>query len=121
MRATAAMSRPRATINSSTSRIHLARPELRGLPVGSAELGAYVELDFASGNYVDPANLVPVPRRLLIGAGASLELDHGHVRVTASVNNLIDASVFDVLAYPLPGRAFYLTVALATAVSAKEE
>ena len=103
-------------------RLHLsARPELRGLPVFGAELGAYVEFDYTGGNFIDPANLVPMPSRLLVGAGASLALDHGHVRVTATVNNLTDSSLYDVLAYPLPGRAFYLTVALATAVSDKEE
>jgi iron complex outermembrane receptor protein len=96
-------------------RVHLTtRPELRGFAVRGAELGAYIELDFISGNYVDPANLVELPSRMLLGAGASLALDHGHVSLIASATNLTDASVSDVLAYPLPGRGFFLTVALAT-------
>jgi iron complex outermembrane receptor protein len=102
-------------------RVHAtARPELRGFVVRGAELGAYLELDFISGNYVDPANLVELPSRMMLGAGASLGLDHGHVSIIASATNLTDASVNDVLAYPLPGRAFFVTVALATDRSAKE-
>lgn len=100
-------------------RVHVTtRPELRGFAMRGVELGAYVELDFISGNYVDPANLVELPSRMLLGAGASLALDRGRVTFIATATNLTDTSVSDVLAYPLPGRAFYLTVALAT--SAKE-
>lgn len=103
-------------------RVHLtARPELRDLDVHGVALGAYVELDFTSGNFVDPANLVELPSRMVLGAGTSVALDRGHVRIIASVNNLTNAMVNDVLAYPLPGRAFYLTVALATGSSAKED
>lgn len=90
------------------------RPELRRVPVAGAELGAYVELDATSGNYVDPANLVRLPSRVLVGAGASAGFADGRVRVIASVVNLGNAADSDLLSYPLPGRAFYLTVALAT-------
>lgn len=90
------------------------RPELRRVPVRGAELGAYVELDATSGNYVDPANLVRLPSRVLVGAGASAGFDGGRVRVIASVVNLGNTADSDLLSYPLPGRAFYLTVALAT-------
>ena len=90
------------------------RPELRRVPIGDAELGAYVELDVTSGNYVDPANLVRLPSRALLGAGASIGLPGGRVRLIASATNLTDAQVSDLLASPLPGRAFYLTLALTT-------
>jgi iron complex outermembrane receptor protein len=96
------------------------RPELRRVPVLAAELGAYFEVDVTSGNYIDPANLVRLPSRTRLAAGASLGIDRGRVRVIASVNNLGNASESDVLAYPLPGRAFYLTLALATESPAKE-
>lgn len=102
-------------------RMHLTfRPELRRLPFRALELGAYVELDITSGNFVDAANLVELPSRALLGAGVSLALAHGHVRVIASANNLTNESVNDVLAYPLPGRAFFVTVALATDSHDKE-
>ncbi len=96
------------------------RPELRRVPLLGAELGAYIDLDATSRNYVDPANLVRLPRRVLFGTGASVGLAGGRVRLIASVNNLSNASENDLLSYPLPGRAFYLTVALATESSSKE-
>jgi iron complex outermembrane receptor protein len=102
-------------------RMHVTvRPELRRVPALASELGAYVEVDVTSGNYIDPANLVRVPSRTLLGAGASVGFDRGRVRVIASVNNLTNASENDLLSYPLPGRAFYLTLALATESLAKE-
>jgi outer membrane cobalamin receptor len=101
--------------------LHLTvRPELRRMRVGAVEVGAYLELDVSSGNYVDPANLVRLPSRVLLGAGASLQLDDGRVRLVASASNVTDASVIDMIAYPLPGRAFYLTIAFATESFAKE-
>jgi iron complex outermembrane receptor protein len=96
------------------------RPELRRVPAGGAELGAYVELDVTSGNYVDPANLVRLPSRALLGAGASIGLERGRARVIASVTNLTGASGADLMSYPLPGRAVFLTLAFTTESLAKE-
>ncbi len=102
-------------------RVHVAvRPELRGIALGSAELGGYIDLDVTSGNYVDPANLVSVPSRTRVGAGASLGFDRGRVRLIISADNLTGAQESDLLAYPLPGRALYVTVALATEPQPKE-
>ena len=99
-------------------RVHVTvRPELRRVPVGSAELGAYVELDVTGGNYVDPANLVRLPSRALLGAGASI--GQGRGRLIASVTNLTGASEADLLSYPLPGRAVFLTLAVTTESLAK--
>jgi iron complex outermembrane receptor protein len=96
-------------------RVHATmRPELRRVRAGPVELGAYAELDVTSGNYVDPANLVRLPSRALVGAGASIGTARGRIRVIASATNLTDAQVSDLLSYPLPGRAFYLTLALST-------
>lgn len=102
-------------------RVHVAvRPELRGIAAGGVELGGYVDLDITSGNYVDAANLVAVPSRTRLGAGASLGLDRGRVRFIVSADNLTGAQESDLLAYPLPGRALYVTVALATEPQPKE-
>jgi iron complex outermembrane receptor protein len=102
-------------------RVHVAvRPELRGIAVGAVELGAYVDLDVTSGNYVDAANLVSVPSRTRVGAGASFGLDRGRVRLIVSADNLTGAQQSDLLAYPLPGRALYFTVALAAEPQPKE-
>ncbi|HEX3765175.1 MAG TPA: TonB-dependent receptor [Kofleriaceae bacterium] len=102
-------------------RMHVAvRPELRGIAVGAVELGGYVDLDATSGNYVDAANLIPLRGRTRLGAGASLGLDRGRVRFIVSADNLTGAQESDLLAYPLPGRALYVTVALATEPQPKE-
>jgi vitamin B12 transporter len=86
------------------------RPELRGLALGPLRLGAYGDLDVTGGNYLDPANLVAVPRRLLVGAGAWVEWPRAGVRLLASAQNLGDSRISDVAGFPLPGRAFYLTL-----------
>jgi vitamin B12 transporter len=87
------------------------------------------DADLVSGNTLDPANLDRVPRRTLFGAGIKLELVSG---LTASLEgkNLGDQrveevpldppprpdltsaprAVSDFFGYPLPGRAFYLTL-----------
>lgn len=102
-------------------RVHVAvRPELRAITVGPAELGGYIDIDAISGNYIDAANLVSVPSRTRIGAGASLGFDRGRVRLIVSADNLTGAQESDLLAYPLPGRALYVTLALATEPEAKE-
>ncbi|HLU68248.1 MAG TPA: TonB-dependent receptor [Kofleriaceae bacterium] len=87
------------------------------------------DASLVSGNYLDPANIHRVPDRALLGAGVKLELAAG---LLASVEgkNLTDQrvdevpldppprpdltsaprAVSDFFGYPLPGRAFYLTL-----------
>ncbi len=96
------------------------RPELRGLPLFGVRFGAHVEVDVTSGNYIDPSNLVVVPSRLLIGAGMALGWDDDRIRLIATASNLTGAAESDVLAYPLPGRAFYLSLAFSTERQPKE-
>jgi vitamin B12 transporter len=86
------------------------RPELRELALGRWRLGAYGDLDVTSGNYLDPANLVAVPRRILVGAGLWLAWPAAGLRLGASAQNLGDSRISDVAGFPLPGRAFYLTL-----------
>jgi vitamin B12 transporter len=82
-----------------------------------------------SGNTLDPANLDRVPARALYGAGVMLELGVG-LSAALEGKNLADqrvedipldppprpdldsapAAVADFFGYPLPGRAFYLTL-----------
>jgi iron complex outermembrane receptor protein len=82
-----------------------------------------------SGNLLDPANLDRVPDRALFGAGVMMELGAG-VSAALEGKNLADqriedipldppprpdltsapAAVADFFGYPLPGRAFYLTL-----------
>jgi vitamin B12 transporter len=86
------------------------RPELRGAELGGLRFGAYSDLDVTSGDYLDPANLVEVPRRVLVGAGAWVEWPDAGIRLLASAQNLGDSRISDVAGFPLPGRAFYLTL-----------
>jgi vitamin B12 transporter len=89
----------------------------------------FVDAALVSGNHLDPANLSRVPPRALFGAGLKFEIAP---RLLAAVEgkNLTDARVEDIpldppprpdltrapravadfFGYPLPGRAFYLTL-----------
>ncbi len=82
-----------------------------------------------SGNHLDPANLSRVPPRALVGAGLKLEIVP-RLLVALEGKNLTDARVEDIpldpaprpdltrapravadfFGYPLPGRAFYVTL-----------
>jgi hypothetical protein len=86
-----------------------ARPEGR-LPIGERlAFGAYLEVDVTDGNYLDPANLVALPSRVLVGAGVFAEVARAHLRMVASAQNLGDARVFDFAGFPLPSRAFFVS------------
>lgn len=87
----------------------------------------FADASYASGSYLDDANLALVPARWLYGAGAKLELGAGFT-LAVEVKNLRDnrielvpldppprpdlaevpRAVSDVAGYPLPGRAVYL-------------
>jgi iron complex outermembrane receptor protein len=98
-----------------------ARAELRRLNVGAGfRLGAYADTDLNSGNFLDPANLVQLPTRSLFGAGATLEWIPAGLRLTASAQNLGDSAISDVAGFPLPNRAFYVTLAGTFGESHKE-
>ncbi|MBN2573773.1 MAG: TonB-dependent receptor [Deltaproteobacteria bacterium] len=87
-----------------------ARPEWRDIALApSVSLGLYAEIDGTAGNYLDPANTLRVPARLLLGAGIYASLPDGF-RLRASARNLADARVHDIADYPLPGREFHVTL-----------
>ena len=89
----------------------------------------FADAELAGGNHLDPANLSRVPPRALIGAGLKLEIAPGLLAAIEG-KNLTDTRVDDVpldpaprpdltsapravadfFGYPLPGRAFYLTL-----------
>jgi vitamin B12 transporter len=88
-----------------------ARPEWRAVQITSrTALGFYADCDATTGNYLDPANSVRVPARVLFGVGAYADLPGGY-SVRASGRNLADARVYDISNYPLPGRELYVTLA----------
>jgi iron complex outermembrane receptor protein len=89
----------------------------------------WTDASLVSGNLLDPANLDRVPDRALFGAGLMVELGAG-LSAALDGKNLADqrvedipldppprpdltsapAAVSDFFGYPLPGRAFYLTL-----------
>lgn len=91
------------------------RPELRGLAVGPVVLGAYSEVELTGGNFLDNANLVAVPARLLLHAGLFAELPGPGLRLVVNVQNLADSRINDVSGFPLPGRALFATLRWASA------
>jgi vitamin B12 transporter len=89
------------------------RPELRAVPLSGTATGAvYAELDLTDGNYLDPANLVRMQRRVLLGAGASIDGLFGRWRLVLSARNLLDSRIHDLAGYPLPGRTLFATLGL---------
>jgi outer membrane cobalamin receptor len=98
-----------------------ARPEWRRVKVGThVALGVYADLDATAGNYVDPANLVPVVARLLLGAGLYADLP-ANLCLRVSGQNLGNAQIHDLAGYPLPGRELYLTLAWSSANNKDKE
>jgi len=98
-------------------RADVSRPLGRG-----TSLGGFADVTLVSGNFLDEGNLEEVPARRFFGLGLTGSPMAG-LTLTAQVKNLFDArietvgsaagpiprAVADVLNYPLPGRAFYVT------------
>jgi iron complex outermembrane receptor protein len=104
------------------------RADLAGR-VASRLVVLFGDAALVSGNHLDPANLGLVPPRALVGAGLKLEIAP-RLLVAFEGKNLTDARVEDIpldpaprpdltrapravadfFGYPLPGRAFYLTL-----------
>jgi iron complex outermembrane receptor protein len=104
------------------------RVELAGRAL-ERDLALWSDLELTAGSYLDPANLDRVPRRARVGLGARAEAVRG-LLFGVEVDNLFDEriesveldppprpdlarvprAVADFYGYPLPGRAFYLTV-----------
>ncbi|HEX4461136.1 MAG TPA: TonB-dependent receptor, partial [Polyangia bacterium] len=94
-------------------RVHFyGRPEGRWPIRRDVTVGAYVDLDATDGNYLDPANLVELPARFLVGAGLFAEATRVHLVVIASAQNLGDARTFDYAGFPLPSRSFFVSARL---------
>ena len=91
-----------------------ARPELVRLGVGGGiELGAYADAELRAVSYVDPANLIAFPTRVLLGCGVSVAWPRAHLRVTGSAVNLTGSRNVDLVNWELPGRAVFIALAFA--------
>jgi outer membrane cobalamin receptor len=88
-----------------------ARPRVRRLALGRwLEAGAYLEGDLSAGAFFDSANLVPVGRRVLLGAGVELGAPRAGLRLAVSAKNLTDVHALGLVQYPLPGRSIFLSL-----------
>jgi vitamin B12 transporter len=89
-------------------RVRVFRGPLPALGLASASLSAsYLR---QASRYADPAGLVVLPSQGSFDLEAEAELARGHVAVRARAANLFDQPRFDLVGYPLPGRAAYLAL-----------
>jgi iron complex outermembrane receptor protein len=90
------------------------RPELVRVPLPAGlTLAAYADAELRAHDYADPANLVDLRARLLVGCGVTVVWPRGRLRVTASAVNLTGTQREDVDNWSLPGRAGFLSLAYA--------
>jgi iron complex outermembrane receptor protein len=86
-----------------------ARPEFRW-----KWFAVWYEFNFVSGNFFDPANLLPtpagVPPRYIHNAGISCALPKGGVTLAIEGKNLSNSHIEDFAGYPLPGISFFGSV-----------
>jgi iron complex outermembrane receptor protein len=86
------------------------RHSLEGhLSLSLARLSLHYALNYESRHFLDRANLRPVPVRSTHSLGMDLGLGHG-ATLSCEGNNLTDNQVADLWGYPLPGRAFFLSL-----------
>ena len=84
------------------------RANLR-LTVARSVGSVHYEASRESRHFLDRANLRPVPRRVVHNVGGSLAVLEG-AEITWEVRNLTANQVADLWGYPLPGRAFFVTL-----------
>lgn len=98
------------------------RPRLRAfaradgrldVPLGNTETlraAPFVEVDYTGSSVSDPAGLVRIGARTLVAAGLNLVLVNAGLRLGAEVRNLLNATAYDLVGFPLPGRAAFVHV-----------
>ena len=79
---------------------------------GALQLGdavVFYEYTFEDGNFLDRANLRPIPARHIHNTGIRW-MGFSHFRFTVEAKNLLNNQVADLWGYPLPGRSYFLTI-----------
>lgn len=91
------------------------------LAAGPEWLLAHLQVEGRSLVTVNRAATLSLPGHVFVGAGLDVLVLNGATRLTASlqVNNLFNVQGQDLDGYPLPGRAFFVTLALALGVAPK--
>ena len=87
------------------------RVELRSArKSGAFNFAKFVVSYFYEGKrYADRAGLIVIPAQGSLTAEAELALVDEHLSVSARLANVLDQTRFDLIGYPLPGRAAYLS------------
>ncbi len=88
-------------------RIELRAP-IRAAPVDQGKLA--VTYFYESSRYADPAGLIVIPEQGSLDVEAELDAVHDRLALRARVANLLDQTRFDLIGYPLPGRAAYIAL-----------
>jgi vitamin B12 transporter len=85
------------------------------LSAGPSFARARMELDVQSAQLMNRAATVALPARAVVNAGLTSRLPWptGGLLASVDVKNLLDVAAQDLDGYPLPGRAFYLTLSAA--------
>jgi iron complex outermembrane receptor protein len=88
----------------------------RPLPLGAWAAGLwpgrlYYEVNAIAGNFLDRANVRQVGSRLIQDVGLEIALPLAGLTVTLEAKNAGDDQTRDVVGFPLPGRALFVTLA----------
>ncbi|QDE86067.1 TonB-dependent receptor plug domain-containing protein [Myxococcus xanthus] len=77
-------------------------------------LNARAEVLYQSAQLINRTGSLDLPSRTLVSAGASSTFLHGpDLTLSVELKNLLDVRTFDFTGFPLPGRAAYVTLAVA--------
>jgi outer membrane cobalamin receptor len=77
--------------------------------LGVALFHFFYDYTFSAGNFLDRANLRPIPERHIHNVGIRVN-PWRQVEITLEAKNLMDNQIADLWGYPLPGRSFFMTV-----------
>ena len=84
------------------------RSRIRAAPVDAGKLS--VTYFYESSRYADPAGLVVIPEQGSLDVDAEVGAFRDRVVLRGRLVNLLDQTRFDLIGYPLPGRAVYVAL-----------
>lgn len=88
---------------------------------GGIELGASFETEYLAGSFLDFANLVEVPQRVLLGASVWASFLHNQLKANVTAQNLLDDRVQDLAGFPLPGLTVMASLRWSPRLAPREE
>lgn len=98
---------PMTPISKSSARLELQRGLGRE---GRHRVGLYGAMQWRAGHFSDRAALIAVPASTLLDVGIWAKPGAKGLRIGLRYNNVLDATIYDLLGYPLPRRALMFTV-----------